>query len=304
MIADPLFHFFAITQTLGKDQKVVRIRTTQGLQTELTKMFEQQAEEFLDRDAEEIAFDGGYKVDDHEIFVIDKFPLSDDLASASKTPNQFEDIVLDSETTPSIKSILAASYDRTDNKPTVYFQAFSRSQLIAQKRFAISLHAKSTFEKLNKEVLILGTNLAAVFKDGKLYFRSFALINRFLDVKEYFKEATNEEILEVVGHAVLLAEDTDKLTKLADSWMRKRFAALQSSGILGQITARKTANKAKKYGFELEIKKKDGKDAIVFPSDKKKAKQLLTFLNEGFYQGELTDRLYQTNSQRVLPKAD
>jgi len=303
MVADPLFHFFAITQTSGKDQKVVRIRTTQPLQAELTKLFEQQAEDFLDRDAEEIAFDGGYKVDDHEIFVIDNFPLGDNLATASKNPNQFEDIVLDSETTPSIKSILAASYDRKDNKPTVYFQAFSRSQLLVKSRLTI-LHSSATFHKLQEEGLTLGTSLAAIFRDGKLYFRSFALINRFLDVKDYFKEATDEEILEVVGHAVLLAEDTDKLTKLADSWMRKRFAALQSSGILGQITARKTANKAKKYGFELEIKKKDGKDAIVFPSDKKKAKQLLTFLNEGFYQGELTDRLYQTNSQRVLPKAD
>ncbi len=281
----------------------MRIRTTQSLQTDLTKLFEQQAEDFIDRDAEEIAFDGSYKVDDHEIFVIDNFPLGNSLSSASKHPNQFEDIALDSETTPSIKSILAAAHDRNDDKPTVYFQAFSRTQLLVKSRLTI-LHSSATFHRLKEEGLTLGTSLAAIFRDGRLYFRSFALINRFLDVKEYFKEATDEEILEVVGHSVLLAEDTDKLTKLADSWMRKRFAALQTSGILDQITARKTANKAKKYGFELDIKKKDSKDAIVFPSDKKKAKQLLTFLNEGFYQGELTDRLYQTNSQRVLPKAD
>lgn len=299
MSADSLFHFFAITQTSGKDHKVLRIRTTQSLQADLTKLFEQQAEDFLDRDAEEIAFDGGYKVDDHEIFVIDKFPLSDDLVSASKTPNQFEDIVLDSASTASIKSILAASYDRKDNKPTLHFQAFSRSQLLVKSRLTI-LHSSATFHRLQEEGMTLGTSLAAIFRDGKLYFRSFALINRFLDVKEYFKEATDEEILEVVGHSVLLAEDTGKLTALADSWMRKRFAALQSSGILDQITARKTANKAEKYGVTIQVKKKDGKDAILFPSDKKKAKQLLTFLNEGFYQGELTDRLYQTNSQRIL----
>ena len=89
MAADPLFHFFAITQTSGKDQKVVRIRTTQSLQTDLTKLFEQQAEDFIDRDAEEIAFDGGYKVDDHEIFVIENFPLGNGLSAASKHPNQF-----------------------------------------------------------------------------------------------------------------------------------------------------------------------------------------------------------------------
>lgn len=303
MAADPLFHFFAITQTSGKDQKVARIRATQSLQTDLTKLFEQQANDFFDDDAKEIPFDGSYKVDDHEIFVIDNFSLDESLSSASKHPNQFENIVLDSETTPSIKSILAAAHNRNDGTPTVYFQAFNRVQLLVKSRLTI-LHSSATFHRLKEEGLTLGTSLAAIFKDGKLYFRSFALINRFLDVKEYFKEATNEEILEVVGHSVLLAEDTDKLTKQADSWMRKRFAVLQSSGILDQITARKTANKAKKYGFELEIKKKDGKDAIVFPAGKKQAKELLTFLNEGFYQGELTDRLYQTNSQRVLPSIE
>ncbi len=82
------------------------------------------------------------------------------------------------------------------------------------------------------------------------------------------------------------------------------IAALQASGILDQITARRTANKAEKYGVEIVVKKKNGKDAILFPTDKRKAKQLLTFLNEGFYQGELTDRLYQTNSQRVLPNIE
>lgn len=303
MSAEPLFHFFAITQTSGREQKVVRIRTTQSLQSELTKLFEQQAEDFLDRDVEEVSFDGSYKVDDHEIFVIDNFPLINSLSSASKHPNQFEDIALDSETTPTIKSILAAAYNRSDDKPTVYFQAFSRSQLLVKSRLTI-LHSSTTFHKLTEEGLTLGTNLAAVFRNGKLYFRSFAIVNRFLDVKDYFKEATDEEIRGLVGHAVLVAEDIDKLTKDADSWMRKRFSALQNSGILDQIAARKTANKAEKFGLTIQIKKKDGKDAIIFPSDKKKAKQLLTFLNEGFYQGELTDRLYQTNSQRVLPKSN
>jgi hypothetical protein len=71
-------------------------------------------------DLEQIPFDGSYKVDDHEIFVIDKFALSDNLTSASKQPNQCDDIYLDKETVPSIKSILAAAYNRADNTETMY----------------------------------------------------------------------------------------------------------------------------------------------------------------------------------------
>ncbi len=299
MASSPLFNFFAIAQTSGKDQKVVRIPTISSLQSDLTKLFEQQATDFLGQGAEEIAFDGSYKVDDNEIFVIDNFTLGDDLLSALQNPHQAEKIVLNSETTPTIKSILATSYDHTNMKATVYFQAFSRTQLLVKDRFTI-FHSRNTFHRLMEAGLTFGTSLAAIFRDRNLYFRSFALINRFLDVKEYFKEATNEEIKKVVGHSVLYIEDSEMLIGMADSWMRKRFAALISSGILDQIDARKTANKAKNYGLILKITKKDGKDAIEFPKDKKLAKKLLTFLNEGFYKGELTDQPYQTNSKRKL----
>ena len=71
MSTRPLFHYFAITQTTAKDQTILRIRTTQSLQTDLAVMFEQQAGEFLTPDTEEIPFDGNYKVEDHEVFVLD-----------------------------------------------------------------------------------------------------------------------------------------------------------------------------------------------------------------------------------------
>jgi hypothetical protein len=301
MSARPLFHFFAVTQPSPTEQAVLRIRTDQHLQAELAGLFGQQAVEFFSPDDEVIPFDGGYQPDDHEIFLIDPFTLTDDLVSACRRPNQCADLVLSTEVTPTIKSVFAAACHPDDPSPTVYFQAFNRTQLIG-KGFTI-LHSSNTFHKLTEAGLTLGPKVAAVFKDGKLYFRSFALVSRFLDLKGYLKEASNEEIEGVLSHSVLTTDDAPTLAQTADSWMRKRFAALQASGILDQITARRTANKAEKYGLTIQVRKKGGKDAIVFPADKKQAKRLLTFLNEGYYQGELTDRLYQTNSQRAVPQS-
>ena len=298
-----LFHFFAVIQGSADATEVKRIHTNQALQSELTDLFKQQAQDFLDANLERIPFDGGYRVDESEIFVIENYTISEEFTTASKFPNQFDSIVLDKTHPPTIKAILAASHDHTSNSTVIYFQSFKKTQLLL-KGFTISLHSHNTFQRMDDAGLTLDEKLAAVFQDGQLLFRSYSLVNRFLDVKDYLKEATNEEIVQVVRHPVLLTENEEQLSSMADSWMRKRFAALEASGILDKITARKTANRAQKYNIEIEVKKKNGKDAIVFPSDKKKAKTLLTFLNEGFYQGELTDRLYQTNSQRVLKSGE
>jgi hypothetical protein len=295
------FHFFALTQVSPGETEVKRIRTSHSLQTELADFFGGQAAQFLHPDLERIPFEGTYQVDDSEVFVIEDFKIAEIFTAAPMHPSQFESIVLDKTNPPTIKAIFAASHDYTSDSATIYFQSFRKTQLIL-KGFTISFHSKNTFRKMKDAGLTLGEKLAAVFQEGRLLFRSYFVVNSFLDVKEYFKEATDEEIVEVVNHPMLLAEDEEQLTSISDSWMRRRSAALQASGILDQITPRKTANKAQKYDVEIVVKKKNGKDAIVFPSDKKKAKKLLTFLNEGFYQGELTDRLYQTNSQRVLPK--
>jgi hypothetical protein len=41
-------------------------------------------------------------------------------------------------------------------------------------------------------------------------------------------------------------------------------------------------------------------DKIVFPADKWAAKRLLLFLNEEPFRSGITDKLYETNSKRVV----
>jgi len=82
--------------------------------------------------------------------------------------------------------------------------------------------------------------------------------------------------------------------------MRRRFTATVQSGGLDALKPRKICRRAKKYGLTFDIKKESDKDTIVFPSDKKEIKNLLTFLNEGYFEGELTGTLFRTNPQRKV----
>src|SRR5262249_25777012 len=159
------------------------------------------------------------------------FKIDEIFTTAPMHPSQFESIVLDKTNPPTIKAIFAASHDYTSNSATIYFQSFRKAQLILNG-FTISFHPTNTFRKLEDAGLTLDEKLAAVFQGGQLLFRSYFVVNSFLDVKEYFKEATDEEVVEVINHPILLAEDEEQLTSISDSWMRRRFAALQASGIL------------------------------------------------------------------------
>ncbi len=144
------------------------------------------------------------------------------------------------------------------------------------------------------------SGLVAAYVDGTLHFRSYRTVNGIVDVTEYFQEATNEEIEQVLAHERLAVDEADKVIKVADSWMRKRFSAVLATGILDQVRPRKIANKAKRFGIILETRRVNNKDVLAFPAAKADMKRLLTFLNEGFFEGELTGRLFQTNSQRVV----
>lgn len=46
----------------------------------------------------------------------------------------------------------------------------------------------------------------------------------------------------------------------------------------------------------VEVTLRRGK--IVFPADPPAAKELLQFLNEELYKGQITDTLFETNSKR------
>lgn len=151
--------------------------------------------------------------------------------------------------------------------------------------------------------LTLDTKLVAVFRNGTLYFRSFKAINPIVDISPYFAEATDLEISQVLEHSRLVVDDMQSVLKLTDSWMRRRYSAVLASGILDSVTPRKIANKAGRFGITLSTRRVNNSDALVFPNNKKEIKSLLTFLNEGFFEGELTGALYQTNSQRCLPAA-
>lgn len=280
----------------GQQVKLLRIPLHQQLQQALAQSWQDQLDAFINN-VQEIDFNAGYQPEEHERFRLNDYEPPQWLANEdSQKVATLDSIAADEAIVNSIRGIAAFARD-TKGHELVLFQNFSRSHVIQPGRFLFLRN--DTYETAERPGLTLDSRLAAVYMpaDKKLLFHSFRTVNTFLPLADVYKEASEQEIREVLKHGRLAAEDADALASGANQWFRKRFAMLRDAGVLDQYSAKQIQARAKACGVAVQVSK--GK--IVFPADKPAAKKLLQFLNEELFRGPITEELYETNSKR---KAD
>ncbi len=291
------FHLAAIIKQ-GDQTQLLRIPLHQTLQNGLTEDWQAQYDTFIDG-IHEVNFDAGYQTAEHECFrLVDYDPPpwlmdedSQNILSLDEIGNRRTDTWVDS-----IRGIVGFAQNERGEE-LVLFQNFSRSRVIRPGRAL--LRGNNTYESIEHPGLTLDKKLIAIYKsaESKLLFRNFRTVNTFLPLSDFYKEASEQEILVVLNHNLLAPEDPNAIATGANQWFRKRFAMLKDSGVLDKYSAQEIKSSSKGYNVSITIRK--GK--VVFPSDKSEAKKLLQFLNEERFLGAVTNNLYETNSKR---KAD
>ena len=277
----------------GAQVRLQRIPMHQALQQKLATTWEAQLDTFLD-EAQEIAFDAGYQPEEHERFALHDFGPPEWLAGeTSATIGDLDPINQDEAFIASIKGIAGFARDENGNE-LVLFQNFSRSHVIRPGTFL--LLRNGTYETTERPGLTLDTKLAAVFlaAEQKLLFRNFRTVNTFLPLGDFYEEASEQRIREVLAHDKLAPVSVEAIATESNQWFRKRFAMLRDSGVLDQYSAKQIQVRSRGYDVEIHVHK--GK--IVFPEDRPAAKKLLQFLNEELFRGAITETLYETNSKR------
>jgi hypothetical protein len=70
--------------------------------------------------------------------------------------------------------------------------------------------------------------LVAIYEKDRLFFRSFALVSRFIDLADYESEASEEEIDQFVSQRIFDLEDGTAITTTIqeDGWLRRRVASI------------------------------------------------------------------------------
>lgn len=270
-----------------------RVPLHQSLQVTLGGEWFEQYQGFVEG-VDEIEFNAGYQPEAHERFRLMEFDLPEWLdGEDSLSAGDLEPLPQDAGAMERIKGIVGFARDAAGQE-LLLFQNFTRSHVIRPGRFLFLRN--DTYETTESAGLTLAKKLSGVYApvDGKLLFQSFRTVNTFLPIADFYEEASEQEIRDVLEHELLSPEDADLVVREANQWSRKRFALLRDSGVLDQYGADEI--KERSVGFDVEIEVTDGR--IVFPADKRSAKKLLQFLNEELFRGAITETLYETNSKR------
>ena len=90
-------------------------------------------------------------------------------------------------------------------------------------------------------------------------------------------------------------DNSDEFVTTANSWERRKIAAINDAGTLSRFTASEIKNKAKKSGVQIRVS--GGK--IVLPTDRAERRVVLAFLDEEVYKGPFSEQVFQTNSKKV-----
>ncbi len=277
----------------GAERRLLRIPMTQELQTQLSEQWSDQLDAFND-DVEEVDFDPGFIADEHHRFKVNDFVTPEWLS-----PHNSRSIIalerLDQHENQLERVRGIAGFAQVDGREVVLFQNFTRSHIIEPGRFMFI--ENGTFQSATRRGLTLAERLAAVLyvDDKRLVFANFRSANVILPLADLYREASEEEVREILAHDKLAAEDLASTVANPSQWARKHFAMLRDSTVLDDYTPAQLRNRARKVGVTIRVQA--GK--LVFPADKTEAKRLLQFLSEELFRGAITDTLYATNSKRA-----
>lgn len=281
------------------DAPIRRIPLTAALNTELAQLFaEQQAALLGNKQA--IAFTGSYNVDEGEIFTLADYPLPPAIGQAIGNPLTCPVLNLNTET-HRIKALFSGTW--TAANKLVNFQVFDAGKLL--KRGFTLIGSGDTYKKLEEPGLMLQDKLTAHFHNGTLYFSSYHNTKRFLDLADYYREATDNDLDDFAATDLFVFEDQAGFKEQADSIIRKKIALLQKNEVLKDLTVADIQTVANNFNAELPEEHRitimindDGK--LVIPEDKKQLKELIRFLDEDYVTAPLSKRKCLTNSKQYL----
>ena len=293
MAQQPSGNFFALVR--HDPDPVRRIRLTHDVQDALSALFMEQAGKLVHPDFERVPFDGHYRPDDSEILSISPFQMPETIWAALREPAACEDLVFGTEAAPNIRAIFTGSFE----KKWVAFQAFQRSQLLTRRGISIIL-SRNTYRRLEEPGLNIEEQVDVFFENDALLFRSFHRAKMILDLSQYYREATDQDLESFGKLPAVYFKDPQTLRVHADTWVRRKVALIQDRGVLTTSDPKVIVAAAREYGLGLSLHNKNGTDALVFPSDKKELKSLLKFLDEDYYTGPVSGSRYISNSKRQL----
>ena len=289
-----LLSLFALTN--HPEFRIARIPVTRELQEEISQVFLLQEEQFHFDIEETIKFDGKYRPDENELLFIDDFDDVDGLLEAIQNPSGYPELEISSRGMEAIRAIFCGYVNNGSSR--ILIQCFDKKRIISASGFSI-FHSGDTFRKFDGSGLTLDNKLTAILDGNVLKFASFHFVRRVFDMSGYYKEATNQDLIDFCNHSALIIENQEEFRKISDSWIRRKVGLIQQSGILDRYLPSQIAEVAKLFSIDINILDIGGQIKISLPMNRQEIKRILRFLDEDYYEAPLTTTRYLSNSKRM-----
>ncbi len=286
---------FALTSDPAK--RIVKFNLSNDVQAILTTYLKDQETSF-DLQQDEIVFDGKYKPDAGEVLCIENYDDIDNLEHAIRNPTSLDLVDPSEDFFHDIKALFSG-YILATGGVKVLLQNFDRRKIISTNGLSI-FHSTNVYKKIEGIGLTIDHKLTATLEDGKLKFFSFHNARQIFDLSEYYKEATDDDVIEFLNMDIIKSVDNNKFLEMSDSWVKRKISLIQQSGILQNVPINEMKAVAIEFSIPFITITENGNKLIKIPDNKSEIKKLLRFLDEDYYKSPLSKTNFITNSKRVL----
>ena len=276
------FLFFILT-----DGSIKKLLLTDAALLEIVTLLSQSYSQFIDDNIAEIEFDGSYNPGKDEVLYV-TMALPACFADIPNNTNNYNEVVIPGD---SIKTICLY------HDGTYYFQNFLNHFILKASNIPLVWNG-GTYQKFDdQKAFTIEAVVNAIYREGKLYFRSYASAKQIFNLTTFYKEATNNDIDTVFGSTVFTGTDCEWMKENSDSVMRKQIRSIQDSGILDglDVTTRTFKSWARKAGVPDDVY---STGHLAFPRNKNICKTILSFLNDDIFEGYFSKNIFLSNSKR------
>ena len=135
------------------------------------------------------------------------------------------------------------------------------------------IFTRDTFRREKNFGISISDTADCYYTEGELQFSSFYFARQIFDLSEYYRSATDQEVQSFTTSDKLSFEDTEAFKNTANTWIRRKIAMINDSGVLVNYKASEIKKLAKDAGITIAVENKK----VVIPNDKEQIKVILGF---------------------------
>lgn len=278
--------------------EILRLEVDKETQQYICQTFATAVTDLVDEKTR-ISFDGSYKPNKDEFLSVEDFVLPDEIKEALRNPMGVTAYQKEEEGFPEIKAVFVGTYIQSNGTEEfqVAFQRFRKEQYISTR--GINLYfAKNTFRCERHFGINISDRIDCYYTEGELQFSSFFYARQIFDLTQFYRAALDPEVDAFTSNELLSVEDPQVFKNMANTWIRRKIAMINDSGVLTKYSAAQIKRSAKSAGIEIEVEAKK----LVLPNDKEQLKIVLGFLDEEVYKGPFSKATLLANSKRRVKK--